>query len=682
MVLQTGICHKAGDRSEQELPAGYFLNYNLQALHQLSSPLITMPPKRKTAETQTATKRVTRSSARTAGTQPTAQVARPTRARSARRDVAAPSEEIDEPDSGDELNILSNTVGPSKPTRSAPKTRKQVQNTKPKKVAEAKPTTTRKPTKKRVVEEAPTPEETDEEDVEEAPRKKRKLTFSEPEKTTAPSIQPPKPLSPPKVACPPSPHKSSSKAMSLNEISIALCSQKRAILHKLQYPGMSFGVGPSDDGGEDEVESTNSAAVKQVTGLLEGTVLRGEGNSCMILGPRGSGKSQMVDRCIAGLEEQPIVIRLSGWLQYNDRLAIREIAYQLNQQAATQFSFEGDQNEVDEDDPFTEHRVEEVETDFSVPASHLHTLISCIPTLSRPTVIILDGFDLFTFHARQSLLYSLLDTVQSCRAGTENKGMAVIGLTTRMDTINLFEKRVKSRFSGRMLRTAPPKQAKDWIRLARDMLSPDPKDFLELEKNATFQTMWARRTAEFLSNEKTVKIFEETFALVRDVRILSKLLISPVLSLTPASPWLNPTLLERSAETQRIRVPFPQLPNMSYPSLCLLVAAMRAENLGYSALTFEMLHTIVRDEIRGSTSAPVQLNGMSIGMHRVERKVLMCAFEYMISVRMFVVSAAVPANTAREFIKYRCVVVRPDVDKAVASNGQHGLKSWWKRVKG
>ena len=53
-------------------------------------------------------------------------------------------------------------------------------------------------------------------------------------------------------------------------------------------------------------------------------------------------------------------------------------------------------------------------------------------TLPRPTIVVLDAFDLFTSHARQALLYCLLDTVQSCRAGEGRKGVAVIGITTRV----------------------------------------------------------------------------------------------------------------------------------------------------------------------------------------------------------------------------------------------------------
>ncbi|EEB98329.1 hypothetical protein MPER_02186 [Moniliophthora perniciosa FA553] len=153
---------------------------------------------------------------------------------------------------------------------------------------------------------------------------------------------------------------------------------------------------------DDDDEVTNEVAVRQIKDLLDGSVHRGEGNSCMVLGPRGSGKSRIVEQCIAELDQKPIVIRLSGWLQHNDRLAMREMAHQLNEQAATQFHVgdEGQRNVEEDENPFIDAPPhEEFDTDFSVvPAAHIHALITCIPTLSRPTVLILEGFDLFALH--------------------------------------------------------------------------------------------------------------------------------------------------------------------------------------------------------------------------------------------------------------------------------------------
>lgn len=63
--------------------------------------------------------------------------------------------------------------------------------------------------------------------------------------------------------------------------------------------------------------------------------------------------------------------------------------------------------------------------------------MTTMTTLSRPTIVIVEAFDLFTNHARQALLYCLLDTVQSCRAGEGRKGVAVVGVTSRVVSLHM-----------------------------------------------------------------------------------------------------------------------------------------------------------------------------------------------------------------------------------------------------
>ena len=64
-----------------------------------------------------------------------------------------------------------------------------------------------------------------------------------------------------------------------------LNAQKRAILRTLQYP--TARVDDSDN------LSVNKIALRQLADLIEGTTMRAEGNSCILLGPRGSGKSRV-----------------------------------------------------------------------------------------------------------------------------------------------------------------------------------------------------------------------------------------------------------------------------------------------------------------------------------------------------------------------------------------------------
>jgi origin recognition complex subunit 4 len=60
---------------------------------------------------------------------------------------------------------------------------------------------------------------------------------------------------------------------------------KRAILKTLHCPNIASS--------QTDSPSVNDIAAKQLRDLVDGTVLRAEGNSCLLLGPRGSGKSQV-----------------------------------------------------------------------------------------------------------------------------------------------------------------------------------------------------------------------------------------------------------------------------------------------------------------------------------------------------------------------------------------------------
>jgi origin recognition complex subunit 4 len=71
---------------------------------------------------------------------------------------------------------------------------------------------------------------------------------------------------------------------------------------------------------------------------------------------------------------------------------------------------------------------------------------------AKSVVFILDEFDLFTTHSRQTLLYNLFDIAQARKAP-----IIVLGLTARIDVVESLEKRVKSRFSHRYVHLSLPR---------------------------------------------------------------------------------------------------------------------------------------------------------------------------------------------------------------------------------
>ena len=64
--------------------------------------------------------------------------------------------------------------------------------------------------------------------------------------------------------------------------------------------------------------------------------LQGESNSLLVLGPRGAGKTALVRRVLntaaqnRDWRDNAVVVHLSGHIQTDDKLALRDITKQLN----------------------------------------------------------------------------------------------------------------------------------------------------------------------------------------------------------------------------------------------------------------------------------------------------------------------------------------------------------------
>lgn len=90
---------------------------------------------------------------------------------------------------------------------------------------------------------------------------------------------------------------------------------------------------------------------------------------------------------------------------------------------------------------------------------------------SQSVVFVIDEFDMFASHPRQTLLYNLFDIAQSRKAP-----IAVLGCTTRLDVVEMLEKRVKSRFSHRYVYLSPPKSLPAFWQVCRQGLMIDRTD--------------------------------------------------------------------------------------------------------------------------------------------------------------------------------------------------------------
>ena len=184
---------------------------------------------------------------------------------------------------------------------------------------------------------------------------------------------------------------------------------------------------------------------QKVQQLVQQTILAGEGNSMLVIGPRGCGKSALVETILSDLGHAHgydfIVVRLNGFIHTDDKLALRETWRQLGREVAA------------EDD------VSGARTNYADTLTSLLALLAHSAEdegkeneIARSVIFVIDEFELFASHPRQTLLYNLFDVAQS-----RNAPVAVLGLTTRTDIVESLEKRVKSRFGQRYVHLTHPK---------------------------------------------------------------------------------------------------------------------------------------------------------------------------------------------------------------------------------
>ncbi|GKZ26597.1 hypothetical protein AbraIFM66951_002774 [Aspergillus brasiliensis] len=210
----------------------------------------------------------------------------------------------------------------------------------------------------------------------------------------------------------------------------------------------------------------------KVNHLIEQTVAVGEGNSMLLLGSRGSGKTAIVETIISTLgrsyKNDFHVVRLNGFLHTDDRLALREMWRQLGRETNT------------EDEAGKVSSYADTMATLLALLSHPEELYgpsneSSTATAAKSIVIVLDEFDLFVTHPRQTLLYNLFDIAQARKAP-----IAVIGLTTKVDVTEMLEKRVKSRFSHRYVYVPLPRSLETFSDICFAGLNLEDEEVSEL----------------------------------------------------------------------------------------------------------------------------------------------------------------------------------------------------------
>ncbi|MBN3306568.1 ORC4 protein, partial [Amia calva] len=200
---------------------------------------------------------------------------------------------------------------------------------------------------------------------------------------------------------------------------------------------------------------------------------------------------------------------------------------------------------------------------------------------SRPVLFTLDEFDLFAQHKNQTLLYNLLDISQSAQTP-----VAVVGLTCRLDVLELLEKRVKSRFSHRQIHLLSSFGFSQYKEIFAQQLSL-PEDF----PDKSFAEEW-NENIQSLCEDKTVEdVLKKYFHSSKDIRSLHMLLILTLSRVTVSNPAIRAADL---LETSRLCTADSKaniLHGLSILELCLIIAMKHLSDIyDGEPFNFQMVH--------------------------------------------------------------------------------------------
>ncbi|KAG0246589.1 origin recognition complex subunit 4 [Mortierella sp. GBA43] len=351
---------------------------------------------------------------------------------------------------------------------------------------------------------------------------------------------------------------------------------------------------------------------KKVVGLMRRTIETGEIRQALQDIERQFRKATAEsadDMDVDGGQKEFMVIQLNGMVQTDDKIALKEIMRQLSREG-------------------------ESEMDTSTTSSDtLPSLLSFLTAGTKdqyPIIFILDEFDLFAQHTKQALLYNLFDVAQSAEWP-----IAVIGVSCRIDALELLEKRVKSRFSHRHYYTFPPDNYHDYAEILQNALLLSPTDIgaklqdgvfvgPDSEAREAFMVEFNRRVKLLFEDVTFSKVAQRLFDLMKDVRGFYRLCFYD------------------SGLQQRVDNKTELLKGISLLELSLLIAIKHLVERETITFNFEMVYDEYKDfmdmaVVRGTSSSSLGASSGStetVSLRLYKKAVALKAFEHLVEAEL------------------------------------------------
>ncbi|XP_039100495.1 origin recognition complex subunit 4 isoform X2 [Hyaena hyaena] len=326
---------------------------------------------------------------------------------------------------------------------------------------------------------------------------------------------------------------------------------------------------------------------KHLIELLKRTAIHGESNSVLIIGPRGSGKTMLINHALKELmeieevSENVLQVHLNGLLQINDKIALKEITRQLNLENVV-----GDKV-------------------FGSFAENLSFLLEALKKGDRssscPVIFILDEFDLFAHHKNQTLLYNLFDISQSAQTP-----VAVIGLTCRL-----------------------------YLKIFKEQLSL-PTEF----PDKLFTEKW-NESIQCLTEDRSVReVLQKHFNVSKNLRSLHMLLMLALNRVTTSHPFMTVADLMEAQQFCSMDSKANIVHGLSVLEICLIIAMKHLNDIyEEEPFNFQMVYNEFQKFVQRKAHS----------VYNFEKPVVMKAFEHLQQLELIRPMERTSVNTQREY---------------------------------
>lgn len=279
-------------------------------------------------------------------------------------------------------------------------------------------------------------------------------------------------------------------------------------------------------------ESLLAQPYKELHSILSRTLEDGESHMALLIGPQGLGKTVITEQAINDLKlahnDNFITIRLSGSLHSTEQHAVREIARQLDLALKTEGSTESSTFEKRAISDTFANILLTLEAPTEAKKSE-----SASKELPMRVIFVIDEIDKYTDTPKQMLLYNLFELTQN-----PNVPICVLGSTTKLNIRDLFEKRVRSRFSQRIITTCLADSIETFWENASSALKVANEESIKFA-DALYCDQWNQSIDKLFSGKLVMPTLYQCYFTTKSIGQFKQICMLPVSQIQAQNPFPN-----------------------------------------------------------------------------------------------------------------------------------------------